>query len=267
MTHSSLPCYYVTMQDEQPKKRSFPLKIFLTIVFVFVIAILIGGGIFYYTKGSLQGRLGASDKTSGEAKQLVAVVGKVYDLPSDEVPTIATVSDVSKLSGQEFFMRAKNGDKVLIYTKAKKAILYRPSTNKIIEVGPVNINNEPQAKGDTKASTGSASAKQSGKAVPTESAKVVKVSLLNGTKARAQTTRMERQLKSYDEVVTEVVSKGNSVGDYEETVVIDLSGKNNAAVKKLATFAKGKVALLPKVESAPADSDVLIILGNDFATQ
>jgi hypothetical protein len=252
------------MQDE-PRSRSFPFKILLTIILIFVVAVLVGGGIFYYARGNKQATIGASE-ASDEARQLVAIVGKVYDLPSGEVPTIATVSDVSKLSGQEFFKRAQNGDKVLIYTKAKKAILYRPSTNKIIEVGPVNINNEPEAEGDAKASTQSASPEQKDKAAPSESAKIIKVSLLNGTQARAQTTRMENQLKTYDEVATEVVSKGNSAGDYEETIVVDLTGKNSAAAKKLAAYAKGKVALLPKVESAPADSDILIILGNTFVS-
>lgn len=33
----------------------------------------------------------------------------------------------------------KNGDKVLIYVKAKKAILYDPAKNIIVDVAPVNI--------------------------------------------------------------------------------------------------------------------------------
>jgi hypothetical protein len=31
------------------------------------------------------------------------------------------------------------GDKVLIYSRAQKAILYSPSKNKIIEVAPINL--------------------------------------------------------------------------------------------------------------------------------
>ena len=61
-------------------------------------------------------------------------------MPSSEAPTIATVNDITKLKGQAFFADAKNGDKVLIYTKAGKAVLYRPLTNKVIEYSTVNLN-------------------------------------------------------------------------------------------------------------------------------
>ncbi len=74
-----------------------------------------------------------------QTENLVKEVGNITDLPSDETPTVATVADASKLKNQAFFKDAVNGDKVLIYTKAKKAYLYRPSSNKIIEIAPVNI--------------------------------------------------------------------------------------------------------------------------------
>ena len=38
-----------------------------------------------------------------------------------------------------FFSKAKVGDKVIIYTNARKAILYDPVAGKIVEVAPVNI--------------------------------------------------------------------------------------------------------------------------------
>ncbi len=81
-----------------------------------------------------------SEAAKQEADALKEKVGMLIQLPSEQ-PTIATVNDVSKLKGQAFFKNAQNGDKVLIFTGAKEAILYRPSTNKIINVAPVNIGN------------------------------------------------------------------------------------------------------------------------------
>src|SRR5579872_6193275 len=76
-----------------------------------------------------------------QVQDLVTKVGRLIELPSGEQPTVATVSDVTKLKDQPFFANAVNGDKVLIYTKARKAILYDPTANKIVEVGPVNLGN------------------------------------------------------------------------------------------------------------------------------
>jgi len=74
-----------------------------------------------------------------EANQLIAKVGNLIQLPAGQTPTIATVTDITKLKAQVFFASSQNGDKLLIYTQAKKAILYRPTTNKIINVAPLNI--------------------------------------------------------------------------------------------------------------------------------
>lgn len=80
----------------------------------------------------------SSTSTQYETDKLVADVSKLIVLPTDEEPTIATITDLKPLAGQAFFANAKIGDKVFIYTKAKKAILYSPSTNKIVEVAPLS---------------------------------------------------------------------------------------------------------------------------------
>lgn len=81
-----------------------------------------------------------------ENQQIIDSVGKLVLLPEGETPTIATVTDPEKLKAEQaFFARAMEGDKVLIYTRALKAIMYRPSENKIIEVAPLVIGNPAPA--------------------------------------------------------------------------------------------------------------------------
>ncbi len=112
------------------------LLIKLTVILVAVIGI--GAGIYYYLQYNKAQKLLKNPTLSAQVEQqsLVDKLGKLMELPTDEQPTIATVSDVNKLKGQPFFSKAKNGFKVLIYPKNKKAILYDPISNKIIEVGP-----------------------------------------------------------------------------------------------------------------------------------
>jgi hypothetical protein len=79
-----------------------------------------------------------SSKGGSEVQQLVNTIDRYMQLPS-ESPTLATVNDVSKLKGQEFFKNAQNGDKVLIFSQSGRALLYRPSTKKIIEYSKVDL--------------------------------------------------------------------------------------------------------------------------------
>lgn len=74
-----------------------------------------------------------------ETAQLVERVGKIIILPEGEQPTVATVADLSRLKDQPFFAKAQVGFKVLLYTQSRKAILYDPVENKIVEVAPINI--------------------------------------------------------------------------------------------------------------------------------
>lgn len=78
--------------------------------------------------------------TKEEVKSLVDKVSRLYLVPQNEEPTVATVSDPQILKEQSFFTLAEKGDKVLIFTRASKAVLYRPSIDKIIEIAPIKNN-------------------------------------------------------------------------------------------------------------------------------
>lgn len=107
----------------------------LLIILVGVLCIVSSVTAFYfYSEWKKAVTVPSAEEEIGE---VVAVVGEYMELPQEEVPTIATVIDKEKLQDQPFFSRAENGDKVLIYTNARKAILYRPTTKKVIEVAPI----------------------------------------------------------------------------------------------------------------------------------
>jgi hypothetical protein len=110
-----------------------------------VLAILVGvavlslgtAGYFYNEYSGL--KQNPNKVAQDDVNKLVAQVSKLIVLPEGETPTVATVADPEKLKDQPFFAKAQKGDRVLIYTNHKKAILYNPKDNKIVEVAPINI--------------------------------------------------------------------------------------------------------------------------------
>ncbi len=120
-------------------RRAFRRAIMITTIAVSVAAIGAGG---YFFRDRIEFRRAPEETLKDEIAELVSEVGKLIVLPEGEMPTIATVTDPERLKDQAFFSKAKAGDKVLIYTNAKKAILYDPVQHKIIEVAPLNIGNQ-----------------------------------------------------------------------------------------------------------------------------
>lgn len=69
---------------------------------------------------------------------IISRAGNIYVLPTNETPALATVTDNSKISSS-FAGKVENGDKILIYQNNRKAIVYRPGINKIVDVEPVQL--------------------------------------------------------------------------------------------------------------------------------
>lgn len=113
------------------KGYSFPYKSILATLLAFLTLTAI---LYFATFQFMKNQNDPNAVSQKEIKAITERIGKFMELPQGETPTLATVSDREKLKGQQFFLNAKNGDKVLVYPKAKKAILYRPSSGKIIEV-------------------------------------------------------------------------------------------------------------------------------------
>lgn len=228
------------MSEGEVAKKSLkiPFKLWGPAVLAVLLVAVGAGGASYVVrqKPEVLGLSKGVAQVQAETDALVTEIGKLIALPSDEKPTVASITDIDKLKDQAFFKNAKNGDKVLIYTNAKKAILYRPEEKRIIDVGAVNIN---------------------------QAAAPVKVTLYNGTEKVGLTTDTETLLKAKVTNV-EVVAKKNAVKrDYAKSLVVDLTGTREADAKALATVLGAEVGQLPDGEEKPADADFVVIVGQD----
>jgi hypothetical protein len=233
------------------KKLKNP-KIFIPLIVVVVIVVIVAGFFIYQKNQSIKNNSVAG--TQAEISDLVVRVGKLIELPAGETPTVATVSDKTKLAGQQFFARAENGDKVLVYAQGKKAFLYRPSQNKLIEVA---FYNPPAANNVTPGASISPTTSTTVTTTPTP--KPVTVVVYNGTKTAGLAKTAGDNLTSKFPNIN-VINTANATGDFAKTLVIDVSGTNKALAQSLATQLKGEVGNLPDSEVKP-DSDILVIIG------
>lgn len=118
------------------------------ITYVVILLVLAGAGLSYYFynrtqhfKKQIEDLLKNPQQLAAEeTKKTVAEVGSIVALPADETPTVAVVNDPEKLKSNAFLSQAKAGDKLLIYTTAKRLYLYRPSEKRLVDATTININ-------------------------------------------------------------------------------------------------------------------------------
>lgn len=118
-----------------------------TTKFFKIILLLISYAIvaFVVWKYTLKTQQSAEYQQAQAQKQVEMIIKKVQQLavlPTDETPQIAVIQDVDALKkNQDFFTDAQNGDKILVYAQARKAIIYREEENKIVNIA-LNITAE-----------------------------------------------------------------------------------------------------------------------------
>jgi len=102
---------------------------------IIAVAILLAagfGGYYYYNN---KNKTLSDDK---EIARLEKVIGQLITLPTGEKPVLATIKDAATLSAQQpFFAGVQNGDKLLVYSQARKAFIYSDATGKLVNVGPI----------------------------------------------------------------------------------------------------------------------------------
>jgi hypothetical protein len=80
------------------------------------------------------------DKLESEIEKLVNKVGRHALLPQGEVPRLITLDTLDKVQiDAEFYRLAEVGDKVLVYELNKRAYLYRPSEDRLVNISTVEF--------------------------------------------------------------------------------------------------------------------------------
>lgn len=233
-------------------KVSLPKLTASKLILIVVVLIAMGGvaaaGYFYYQFRTLTA-------SSREATDLYAKVNKILELP-DETPTLATVAEKEKLQDQPFFERAENGDKVLIFPTAQKAVLYRPSTKKVIEVAPFvtqPVTEQPDinAEGEQAA------------APVEENLGPATVTVLNGTTQVGLANVQDDVLKAkIPELEIRVKAQARRT-DYPGTIIVDVSGKRSALVQQIAEQFGGSIVQTMPGDEAKPTTDIVVLLGKD----
>jgi len=157
--------------------------------------------------------------------------------------TVATVKDVESLRQKDaFFAKAENGDKVVQFDH--EALLYRPSTDKIVRLGPSN---------DSSVATSTTSTNSS--ATTATTAKVT-VEVRNGTQTAGLASQWKSKLNAGSLYTVE--KAGNASKDtYTQAYIVNLTGKDVSSLEK--DLGVTAVTALPAGETA-SSQDVLIIV-------
>jgi len=188
-----------------------------------------------------------SQATAKEVRELVAKVSKHIVIKTGEEPTIATVQDPDVLRAQNpiFYLDAKKGDRLFVWSD--KAVLYSPSTDRILAVLPINY--------PTTASAGADAASANEISDPS-------IEVRNGSGVPGLGKIFAANIKKQGMNAT--VNGNAKQPPYPHTVIVKKSdGVSAKTMDALTTLSKGTISSLPKGED-PSKSDVLVIVGADY---
>ncbi len=184
--------------------------------------------------------------SSEDIEVLLREVEEKYLLP-DEVPTIATVNDRENLPDDNFFHKAQNGDRILLYRNSQLGVIYRPTIKKVVHAGHYS----PEGIGE------------SARITPTpEEFQEVGVLILNGTNTVGITQDATEQLEELEFVTVDDRLDANDK-PYEKTMIVTSDKEFEHEAERISEVIGGEiVSELPEGESS--ESRIVIILGYDF---
>ncbi|HYF04616.1 MAG TPA: LytR C-terminal domain-containing protein [Patescibacteria group bacterium] len=247
----------------------FSPKIIIAIIIVLVLA---GAGYWVYTgqAGSADGAEETSDSTPASTnEEVLAKLSKIYVVPEGEVAQVRNAGEVMQsLADKSILGNAQESDKLIIYNSAGKVIVYRPSTNQVVNILPLNPQQSQPA--DTGVATGSSTAQapnvagDSTSTAPSEDssndpapAANLTGEVRNGTTTSGAAGTLAKKLQT--DLGLKTVKTANAANTaYTKTILVNLTHKNVSAVEK--QLGVTAVNELPAGEK-PSTADFLVIIG------
>lgn len=235
---------------EETTKKSGTSKIKFLVIFVIILLVAVAGAssyMFYQAQqkvvelSTMKGQQALAQK---EVDMLLSEVKRHMVLPEKEKPTVATVTDAKSLKkNQPFFEKAENGDKVIVYVGAKKAIIYNPTKDIIVNVGFVAVD-------------------QGNAQVAGANAQNITVEVRNGTATSGLGQKVSTSLKNAGMTVQKVGDAKKK--DYDKTQLVDLGKISDKKIVSSVAQALNATLTeeLPEGEST-STADILVIVGSD----
>lgn len=219
------------------RSMQLPSRGALVLIGLLIAIILSLAGFALYTNAQYQAlKKNPSVASEDTNKAILSRLGKIMKLPDDETPQIAAVSDKSKLASDVFFKDADNGDYLIVYSKARRIIVFRDSKNQIINQGPFTIN----------------------------TAGKVKVGLVQASSSAAAVQTVQQQIKDKlgDTLGVIDIADTKAKGTYRKTQVVDLTGgQRTDQAKTIASAVGGEVITkMPEGEAIPQDTEVVVFV-------
>lgn len=252
--------------DTPDRGRRIKAIILLGLMIVLVLG-LGGAGYYFFSQYQKTQYLlkNPNEAAKADVTDTIAKVAQLVEVPQGEEPTVATVSDIEKLRDKAFFQTAQNGDKVIVYSQAKKAILFRPSTNKVVEMAPVNVPSpEPAVAGATTGAPTTPASQTTPASTPTSKPVMpARIAVFNGTVVAGLAADLESKLTP-NPIDFKVTETGNAVKrNYTNTLIVVINPDFTDNAQKLTQIIGGQIDVLPDGEKTP-DADIVVIIGQNY---
>jgi len=228
---------------QRPRGKNITLVVGAVIILLLVLICFL-----FFKYRSLQHANDVASHNSPEAisARVIQEVSKLYEVPSDEAPTVIQVKDTAQLKDKPFFAKAQNGDYTLVYTQHKLGILYREKSNKLINVSPITVQDSQGVAG-------------------AQSSRVPTVGILNASGDTVKAASTADKIKTLGDQVTVLGTTTAKNKNTSKTIVVDTTAQHAALAQRIAdTIGASIQSALPSGESVPQGSaDIVVIVGKN----